>query len=71
MLDFSYLYNLMAVSDNPVAVIIWTALSSQTAILIYVVVLLLAVVILVVAVVFDHGRRAEEIEEIDARKKQL
>jgi len=71
MLDFSYLYNLMAVSDNPVAVIIWTALSSQTAILIYVVVLLLAVVILVVAVVFDHGRRAEEIEEIDALKKQL
>lgn len=65
MYKFDALNNLMAVSDNPVADTIWTALSSQIAILIYVVVLLLAVVILVVAVVFDHGRRAEETEELD------
>ena len=71
MFDLSYLSNLLAVGDNPVAVIVWTALSSQTAILIYVIVMLLAVVVLVVAVVFDHGRRAEEIEEIDVLRKQL
>ena len=39
---------------------VWTALSSQVAILIYVIVLLLTVVILVAAVVFDRGRLAEE-----------
>ena len=62
--------NLMAVADNPVADMIWTALSSQTAILIYVVVLLLAVVMLVVSVVFDHGRRVEEHEELEKLRKE-
>ncbi len=63
--------NLMAVADNPVADIIWTALSSQIAILIYVVILLLAVVTLVVFVVFDHGRRAEDAEELGKLREQI
>ena len=65
MFNFNALNNLMAVSDNPVADGVWTALSSQIAILIYVAVLLLAVVILVISVVVDHGRRVEEADEYD------
>ena len=71
MFKSGLLNNLMAVSDNPVADAIWAALSSQTAILIYVIVLLLSVVILVVAVVFDHGRRTEETEELDRLREEL
>ena len=67
MYNVNLFNNLMAVADNPIADIIWTALSSQIAILIYVIILLLAVVMLVVCVVFDHGRRAEDLEELDRK----
>ena len=71
MFNFYKSNNLMAVSDNPIADVVWTALSSQPAILIYVVILLLTVVILVISVVFDHGRRAEEAEELDKLREQV
>ena len=71
MFNCKGLFNLMAVSDNPIADVIWTALSSQPAILVYVVILLLTVVILVISVVFDHGRRAEEAEELDKLREQV
>ena len=71
MFDFIGILNLLAVNDNPKANVIWTALSSQTAILIYVVILLLTIVILVVSVVVDHARRAEEAEELDKLREQI
>ena len=70
MYNVNLFNNLMAVADNPIADIIWTALSSQIAILIYVIILLLAVVMLVVCVVFDHGRRAEDLEELEKLREQ-
>ena len=71
-MNFNYsIKNLLMAEESAGGMsLVWQALSSQIAILIYVIILLLAVVILVVAVVFDRSKKAEEELQLMAQASQ-
>ena len=61
------LNNLLEISDNPTITIIWAALSSQIAIIIYLVILLFSILVLFIVVISARSKEELEKDELEIR----